>query len=51
MDLGTVTGTYTSTVASVGGNLLLGGFSSHVTDNIVRVGVNYRFSGPDIPKY
>jgi outer membrane immunogenic protein len=51
MDLGTVTGTYTSTVASVGGNLLLGGFSSPVTANIVRVGVNYRFSGPDIPKY
>ncbi len=26
-------------------------FSSHITDHILRVGVNYRFGGPFIAKY
>ena len=26
-------------------------YSSHITDNIVRVGVNYRFAGPVVAKY
>jgi outer membrane immunogenic protein len=46
VDLGTVTNTFTG----------LGAFaplatSSRVTDNIVRVGVNYRFGGPVIARY
>jgi outer membrane immunogenic protein len=46
VDLGTVSNTFTG----------LGAFtplttSSHVTDNIVRVGLNYRFGGPVVAKY
>jgi outer membrane immunogenic protein len=26
-------------------------YSSHITDNILRVGVNYKWGGPVIPKY
>jgi outer membrane immunogenic protein len=46
VDLGTVSNTFAG----------LGAFaplatSSHVTDNIVRVGLNYRFGGPVVAKY
>ena len=46
VDLGTVTNTFIG----------LGSFSSlatssHVTDNILRVGVNYRFGGPVVARY
>jgi outer membrane immunogenic protein len=26
-------------------------YSSHITDNILRVGVNYKFTGPVVAKY
>jgi len=29
----------------------LSGFNSRVTDDVVRVGVNYKFGGPVIAKY
>jgi outer membrane immunogenic protein len=45
VDLGNVSNTYT-----VAGVPFLT-TSSHVTDNIVRVGLNYRFGGPVIAKY
>jgi outer membrane immunogenic protein len=51
LDLGTVSNTFNTTVAALGGATLVSGFNSRITDNIVRVGVNYRFSGPVIPKY
>jgi outer membrane immunogenic protein len=53
MDLGRVSGTNSSTVASVLPNPanLASSFSSHLTDNIVRIGVNYRWGGPVIAKY
>jgi outer membrane immunogenic protein len=46
VDLGTVSNTFTG----------LGAFaplatSSRVTDNIARVGVNYRFGGPVVARY
>ena len=34
-----------------GGGTLLSGFNSRVTDDDVRVGVNYKFGGPVIAKY
>jgi outer membrane immunogenic protein len=46
VDLGTVT----NTLAGLGSFSSLA-TSSHVTDNIVRVGVNYRFGGPVVAKY
>jgi outer membrane immunogenic protein len=47
MDLGTVSGTVVNTPALIGAN-----WSSHITDNIVRVGLNYKFGPyPVIAKY
>jgi outer membrane immunogenic protein len=52
LDLGTVSNTFTSTVSALGGaTTLISGFNSRVTDNIVRAGLNYKFSGPLIPPY
>jgi outer membrane immunogenic protein len=52
LDLGTVSGSFSSTVAAVGGaGALTENFSGRVTDSIVRVGINYRFTGPEISKY
>jgi outer membrane immunogenic protein len=43
VDLGTVSGSFATTLIAPSGNNLEAGFSSHVTDNIVRVGLNYTF--------
>jgi outer membrane immunogenic protein len=52
LDLGTVSGSFSSTVAAVGGaSALTENFSGRVTDSIVRAGINYRFTGPEISKY
>ncbi len=51
LDLGRISSSFTSGAAALGGGTLASGFSSRVTDNIVRVGVNYKFGGPVIAKY
>ena len=51
LDLGRVSGVSPSAVVSPSGVLLIGSFNSRVTDNIVRAGFNYNFSGPAIAKY
>jgi outer membrane immunogenic protein len=60
IDLGRDRGTDPSSVTSVvvtplsfltGGNTLVSGFNSHVTDNVVRIGFNYHWGGPAIGKY
>lgn len=51
IDLGRVSDTLTSTVTSIGGPALNAATSSRVTDNLVRVGVNYKFDWWIIPKY
>jgi outer membrane immunogenic protein len=51
MDLGRINGTFTTAIPALGGGTLAGTFSSRITDNIVRVGLNYRFGGPVIAKY
>ncbi len=43
VDLGTVSGTFNTTIATPAGNTLIGSYSSHVTDNILRVGISYNF--------
>ncbi|WP_027545036.1 outer membrane protein [Bradyrhizobium sp. WSM2254] len=45
VDLGTVSGTLATPVIALSGAPLVVGYRSHVTDNILRLGVNYRFSG------
>lgn len=45
VDLGTVSGSLATPVIALSGAPLVVGYRSHVTDNILRLGVNYRFSG------
>jgi outer membrane immunogenic protein len=51
IDLGTVSGTFTTPIIATSGAFVNSGYSSHITDNILRVGVNYRFAGPVVAKY
>jgi outer membrane immunogenic protein len=51
VDLGTVSGSFTTAVPALGGGALNSNFSSHVTDNILRVGLNYKFTSPGISGY
>lgn len=45
VDLGTVSGSFATPVIALSGAPLVVGYRSHVTDNVLRLGVNYRFSG------
>jgi len=56
MDLGRASGTNPSSITSVVpgplGNLnLASSFSSHLTDNVIRIGASYHWGGPVIAKY
>jgi outer membrane immunogenic protein len=51
MDLGRTSGTFLTTIPALGGGVLSHNYSSRITDNIVRVGLNYKFGGPVIAKY
>jgi outer membrane immunogenic protein len=52
LDLGKVAGVFTSNVLAAGGaSNLVESFNTRVTDDIVRIGLNYNFSGPVIAKY
>lgn len=46
IDLGTVSGSFLTPISAPGGAPVTVRYSSHITDNILRVGVNYRFGGP-----
>jgi outer membrane immunogenic protein len=45
VDLGRVSGSFTPVVG------LTSAYSSRVTDNVLRVGLNYKFGGPVVAKY
>jgi outer membrane immunogenic protein len=51
VDLGKVNGSFLTTIGAFGGGVLSANYSSHITDNIVRVGINYKFGGPVVAKY
>jgi outer membrane immunogenic protein len=48
VDLGTVSGSFATTIGTTN---LVSNFSSRVTDNILRAGINYKFGGPVVAKY
>jgi outer membrane immunogenic protein len=50
LDLGTVSGSFATPIVAPSGALVATGYSSHTTDNVLRVGVNYRFGGPTLAK-
>jgi outer membrane immunogenic protein len=43
VDLGHVSGSFATTLTAPSGGSLIAGYNTHVTDNIVRVGINYAF--------
>jgi len=51
IDLGRTNGTYVTNFAANGGGFISSNYSSRITDNILRVGVNYRFGGPVVARY
>jgi outer membrane immunogenic protein len=51
IDLGNVSGSFITPVVGPSGGFLTSSYNSHITDNILRVGVNYRFNGPVVAKY
>jgi outer membrane immunogenic protein len=51
IDLGNVSGSFVTPLVAPSGAFLTSGYNSHITDNILRVGVNYRWGGPVIAKY
>ncbi|MEH2546854.1 outer membrane immunogenic protein [Bradyrhizobium sp. AZCC 2262] len=44
VDLGDVSGSFVTPVTGLSGGLLTSRYSSHITDNILRVGLNYRWA-------
>lgn len=51
VDLGRTTGSFLTTIPALGGGFLTHNYSSRITDNIVRVGLNYKFGGPVVARY
>lgn len=51
MDLGTVSGSFVTPIITPSGAFATSRYSSRITDNILRVGVNYKWGGPLVAKY
>jgi outer membrane immunogenic protein len=51
IDLGTVSGSFVTPIVAPSGAFVTSRYSSHITDNILRVGVNYKWGGPVVAKY
>jgi len=51
IDFGNVSGTVLTPIVSPSGGFVIKAYNSHITDNILRVGVNYHFAGPVVAKY
>jgi outer membrane immunogenic protein len=51
MDLGNISGSFITPVIAPSGGFVTASYNTHITDNILRVGVNYRWGGPVVAKY
>jgi outer membrane immunogenic protein len=56
VDLGRTSGSFATTIPAFGAGVvasgtLTSGYSSRITDNVLRVGLNYRFGGPIVARY
>jgi outer membrane immunogenic protein len=51
MDLGNISGSFVTPIIAPSGAFVTSRYSSHITDNILRVGVNYKWGGPVVAKY
>jgi outer membrane immunogenic protein len=51
IDLGNVSGSFVTPIVAPSGAFLSSTYSSHITDNVLRVGLNYKFGGPVVARY
>ena len=51
IDLGNISGSFVTPIVAPSGNFVTASYNSHITDNVLRVGVNYRWGGPVVAKY
>jgi outer membrane immunogenic protein len=56
VDLGRTSGSFATTIPAFGAGTVASGtltnaFNSHITDNVLRVGLNYKFGGPVVARY
>jgi outer membrane immunogenic protein len=51
VDLGKVSGSFATTAAAFGGGTLTSNYNSRITDNVLRVGVNYKFDSAIVARY
>ena len=53
VDLGSVSGAFVTPVVAPSGAFVAASYNSHITDNILRVGINYKFDagGPVTARY
>jgi outer membrane immunogenic protein len=51
MDLGNVSGSFVTPIIATSGAFVTSQYSSHITDNILRIGVNYKWGGPVVATY
>jgi outer membrane immunogenic protein len=51
IDLGSISGSFVTPLIAPSEAFATSSYTSHITDNIVRVGVNYKFTGPVVAQY
>ncbi|HZR90749.1 MAG TPA: outer membrane protein [Bradyrhizobium sp.] len=51
VDLGRTSGSFLTTIPATPAGVISSNYSSRVTDNVLRVGVNYKFGGPLVARY
>jgi outer membrane immunogenic protein len=51
LDLGKVNGSFLTPIIASSTGLISSSYSSHITDSIVRLGINYKFNGPVVARY
>jgi outer membrane immunogenic protein len=51
IDLGDISGSMVPPIVAPGGAFVTSRYSSHITDNILRVGLNYKWGGPIVARY
>jgi outer membrane immunogenic protein len=51
VDLGKVSGSFLTTIPATPAGVIASNYSSHFTDNVLRVGINYRFDSSIVARY
>ncbi len=51
VDLGNGSGSFVTPIIAPSGAFVTSRYSSHITDNILRVGLNYKWGGPVVARY